>query len=613
MTRSPQSGLSAASDIPAGRIRMLDDGLINRIAAGEVVERPASILKELVENSLDAGATRVDIQAGQGGTRFIRVSDDGAGIHRDDLSLAVSRHATSKLQEPEQLHRIDTLGFRGEALPSIASVARLEIRSRVRGDDHGWRILVDGGRLESAAQPTAMDPGTEVRVSDLFYNTPARRKFLKTEKTELSHLERVVRWLALGNPETALSFSHNGRNAQHYPHHEGSDANTDRIALVCGDDFVAESLVVDETAAAMRLDGRLGRPTFSRSQRDMQYFFVNGRLVRDALVAHAVRRAYRDVLYHGRHPAFVLYLSLDPAAVDVNVHPAKTEVRFRDSRSVHDFIYTALHRVIAAGGDHEDGEGSGPAPDPGLAASGAAFPGFSPRAQRPVPLRVAESLRAYARLVDDAPPAVVSPEEESDGDAGDVPPLGFALAQFKGVYILAENRDGLVLVDMHAAHERITYEKLKAQHARRDVRFQDLLVPVTVRVAPHEAELVSVHADELSALGFELQALGENVLVLRRMPSLLKQDDAHDLVRDIVSDLASRGGVESVGDRIDGILSTMACHGSVRANRRLTIPEMNQLLRDIEATERSGQCNHGRPTWKSVTLRELDGWFMRGR
>jgi len=600
------------------RINELPSQLVNQIAAGEVVERPASVIKELVENSLDAEADRIDVEVAQGGVKLIRVRDNGFGLHPDDLALALSRHATSKVRQLADLERIGSLGFRGEALPSIASVSRLGITSRERGAEQAWSL---GGEGEAPA-PAAHPEGTTIEVRDLFYNTPARRKFLRTDKTEFGHVEQVLRRLALARFDVAFALRHNGREVFSAPRADDAAARERRIVALLGGAFLEQALTFDHQAAGLRLSGWVAQPGFSRSQADMQYFFVNGRMVRDKLVSHAVRQAFQDVLYHGRHPAYVLYLDLDPALVDVNVHPTKHEVRFREGRLVHDFLFRTLHQVLA------EVRPEAPPAEQTLAAgvSSAAPPPASTASpyQRPMGLGVRDATAAYgAGLAWQAPPggsepgaaaalAEASPQATGEEEAG-VPPLGFAVAQLHGVYVLAQNAAGLVLVDMHAAHERITYEGFKRARAGEGIKSQPLLVPVSVRVSPREADLAGAVGDTFAELGLEVDRLGADTLVVRAMPVLLRGADAERLLRDVLSDLAVHGHSSRIGEAINEVLSTMACHGSVRANRRLTLDEMNALLRDIERTERSGQCNHGRPTWTQLSMAELDKLFLRGR
>jgi DNA mismatch repair protein MutL len=598
------------------RIRSLPPELINQIAAGEVIERPASVVKELVENSLDAGARRIEIDVEQGGARLIRIRDDGGGIDAEDLPLAVAAHATSKIASFDDLERVGTLGFRGEALPSIASVSRFALTSRARGTEAAWRIEVDGGKPRPPA-PAQHPPGTNVEVRDLFYNLPARRKFLRAERTEFGHIDELVKSIALARAAVELRLSHNGKPVRllHAARTEGDE--TRRVSDVLGEEFLANSLRIEHEAAGLRLCGWVGLPTASRSQADQQYFHVNGRLVRDRLVAHAVRQAYADVLYHGRHPSFVLFLELDPALVDVNVHPAKHEVRFREGRLVHDFLYRTLDDAL--GGTRAGGAAALPA-----AAAAAPTHGYLPQRQGGLGLGVREPLAEYAALLgrSHALPQPLGGAGTATGDtqmiaanapAQDVPPLGFALAQLHGIYVLAENAHGLVLVDMHAAHERITYEKLKAAQEGTGIRSQLLLVPLTLAVSEREAGVVEERAARFAELGFDVARSGPQSVAVRRIPVLLDGADVAQLVRDVIADFAVHGESRRVEESGNEILGTMACHGSVRANRRLSLPEMNALLREMEATERSGQCNHGRPTWVQLGISELDRLFLRGR
>ncbi len=606
-------------------IRQLPDTLVNQIAAGEVVERPASVVKELVENALDAGATRVDIDLEEGGIRLIRIRDDGGGIDAAELPLAVSRHATSKIASIDDLESVATLGFRGEALPSIASVSRFSLTSRRAGDAHAASLRVDGGRVGQVA-PSAHPAGTTVEVRDLFYNVPARRKFLRAERTELGHVEEWLRSLALARPDVELRVSHNGRPSRRY-RGDAAQAPDERLVETLGEDFARSALRVDhrlahgegEHVAGLRLHGWIAQPTYSRASADQQYLYVNGRAVRDRSVAHAVRQAYADVLFHGRQPAYVLFLSIDPQRVDVNVHPAKHEVRFRDARLVHDFVRRTLHDALAA-------TRAGNAPLVAAVSTQAEVArGFAAgaRPQSPLALRIDEARAGYAALYGQVSQAAAVDDATATGplmsaDDGEVPPLGFALAQLHGVFILSESRDGLIVVDMHAAHERIGYERLKAAHDGEGLRRQPLLVPATLAVSEREAEVAEREAATLDALGFEVSRGGPQALLLRAVPALLAHGDTEALLRDVLADLRQHGedtttGAARVTAARDALLSTMACHGAVRANRRLTLPEMNGLLRDMEATERSGQCNHGRPTWARFSMAEIDRWFLRGR
>ncbi|GAB3323925.1 DNA mismatch repair endonuclease MutL [Haliea atlantica] len=605
------------------RIHRLSTRLANQIAAGEVVERPASVVKEILENSLDAGATRIDIDVEAGGVQLIRVRDNGQGMEPDDLPLALARHATSKIRSLEDLEQVGSLGFRGEALASIGSVSRLTLTTNHREDSsEGCSALCEGRDMQVEVRPAPHPRGTTVEVRDLFFNTPARRKFLRTEKTEFGHLEEVVKRLALSRFEVGFTLRHNGRVVHALKPALDEVQARRRVAAVCGPAFMEQSIHLDSERTDLRLWGWVGLPTFSRSQADSQYFFVNGRVIRDKLIAHAVKQAYRDVLYHGRHPAFVLFLELDPAQVDVNVHPGKHEVRFRDSRAVHQCVFGTLHRALAevrpetaappvrtAEGLAVDTETGEVARQPGLS-WGAPAPtgpaGYRP-SPAPAPGLALEQVRSYAGL---HPPAAGMPEQAAPEE---VPPLGYALAQLKGIYILAENAHGLVLVDMHAAHERITYERLKASRASEGVRSQPLLVPQAMAVSQREVRLASEHAALFSDLGLVLEVAGEESLMIRQVPVALRDADIPALVRDVLADLAEYGSSDRIEAHLDEILSTMACHGSVRANRRLTVPEMNALLRDMEATERAGQCNHGRPTWTQLGLEDLDRLFLRGR
>ncbi|MBK5441234.1 DNA mismatch repair endonuclease MutL [Pseudomonas sp. TH32] len=627
------------------RIELLSPRLANQIAAGEVVERPASVIKELLENSIDSGAKRIDVDVEQGGVKLLRVRDDGSGISSDDLPLALARHATSKIRDLEDLERVMSLGFRGEALASISSVARLTLTSRTRDADQAWQVETEGRDMAPRVQPAAHPVGTSVEVRDLFFNTPARRKFLKAEKTEFDHLQEVIKRLALARFDVAFHLRHNGKNilSLHEAHDDAARAR--RVSAICGGGFLEQALPIEIERNGLRLWGWVGLPTFSRSQADLQYFFVNGRAVRDKLVAHAVRQAYRDVLFNGRHPTFVLFFEVDPSVVDVNVHPTKHEVRFRDGRMVHDFLYGTLHRALGdvrpddqlsapivtaivrptgpeAGEFGPQGEMSlaanllqSPQAQPSYTAPGSGAGAgyqyqYTPRPQSAVP--VAEAQAAYREFFAPLPGAESGAAALPEGQ-GDVPPLGYALAQLKGIYILAENAHGLVLVDMHAAHERIMYERLKIAMASEGLSGQPLLVPESLAVSQREADCAEEHLSVFQKLGFELQRLGPETLAIRQIPALLKQAEANRLVADVLADLMEYGTSDRIQAHINELLGTMACHGAIRANRRLALPEMNGLLRDMENTERSGQCNHGRPTWTQMGLDDLDKLFLRGR
>jgi DNA mismatch repair protein MutL len=636
-------------------IRVLSDHLVNQIAAGEVVERPASVIKELIENSLDAGCARLEIDVEQGGIKRLRVRDDGRGIPRDQLALALARHATSKLAELADLEAVGTLGFRGEALPSIASVSRLTLTSRVRPDldsdagtreavgDSAWEVAVAiDGRLEGP-RPAAHPPGTSVEVRDLFFNTPARRKFLRTEKTEFDHVDQVVRRLALARPDVALELRHNGRVVHQLPAADGRPESVlARLDRLLGAGFAEQSLEIDASAVDLRLHGWVRRPAFSRSQPDQQFFYVNGRLIRDRLITHAIRQAFSDFLHQARHPGYVLFLELPPRLVDVNVHPAKHEVRFRESRQVHDFIQRALQRRLAQGvlgGVTSDDPvpetsdmaavGFGATPNMLTASSSENGNGTIQRQsalQRTSDfgarsLGVNDGRRVYQASLalqrpaaDSANASTVNDETASSVAAeSDLPPLGFALAQLNGVYLLAESAEGLILVDIHAAHERIGYERLKAAWSTGRVTSQPLLVPHSLQVDPREADRLEEQRETLVRLGLVLDRLGVDRVVVREVPALLRQADMDTLVRDLLADLAAQGESTRLAEAIDSVLATLACHGSVRANRRLTLDEMNALLRDMERTERIDQCNHGRPTWVRLSHADLDRLFLRGR
>jgi len=605
-------------------IRRLPDALINQIAAGEVVERPASIVKELVENSLDAGATRIVVEIEQGGARRIRVRDDGCGIPKDSLALALTRHATSKIGSSDDLMKVATMGFRGEALPSVASVSRLRLSSRAATDESAWEVECDLDGAPTPPRPASHAVGTTVEVVDLFFNLPARRKFLRAERTEFDHVQQVVKRLALAHGNVAFELHHNRKAVFSWkPAPDGLSAN--RMRDVLGAGFAENAFEVDHHVDGMAISGWLAQPTFSRSQADMQYFYVNGRLVRDRLIAHAVKRAYSDVLYHGRHPAFVLFLTLDNELVDVNVHPAKTEVRFRESRRVYDAVYRTLATAIQAVRPGDDTIENSPSIPSNTTVSAGSWQGDRPfdnsaagrgeltPLQATIGLSSAEVTNGsrisdvrgdYATLLADGP--LGQPPAE-------VPALGLALAQIHGVFILAEAADGVVLVDMHAAHERITYERLKQQYAEQGVRSQPLLVPVTVALSEQEADIAEAHSSDFSRYGLGVDRSGPQHVTVREVPVLLRRVDAAALVRDVIADLNTTGGSQRLQADSDAVLSSMACHGSVRANRQLTRDEMNALLRDMETTPNSGQCNHGRPTWVRLDMRSLDALFLRGQ
>ena len=598
------------------KIHTLSPQLANQIAAGEVVERPSSVLKELAENSLDAGAKRIDVEVEQGGTKLIRVRDDGCGISESDLPLALSRHATSKILGLEDLEAVSTLGFRGEALASIASVSRLALTSN-SGEGSGWKAVSEGRDMEVELQPAAHPQGTSVEVRDLFFNTPARRKFLRTENTEYKRIDDCLKKLALSRMDVAFSLKHNQKVQFSLRPAISQSEQEKRVADLCGPQFMEQALFVDNDRTGIRLWGWIGLPTFSRSQADLQYFFVNGRSIRDKVVSHAVRQAYQDVLYHGRHPAYVLFLEVLPGDVDVNVHPTKHEVRFRESGSIHSFVSSTLQKALATdrpqdhlptntGVEFSDQNqpqsliGQNALPLAGTAGAGYQSKWPSTGLSSGVNAPASNYQGLYSANVEDS-------------DEAEVPPLGFAVAQLKGIFILAENSHGLIIVDMHAAHERITYERMKNAFDLQGLVSQPLLVPESLAVSQREADAVESNQAVFTQLGFGVERAASESIIVREIPAILRGSEVEKLLRDVLSDLLEHGSSERIRDHINEILSTMACHGSVRANRRLTLPEMNALLRDMEITERSGQCNHGRPTWSQLTVEELDKLFLRGR
>lgn len=599
-------------------IRLLPSHLVNQIAAGEVVERPASVVKELMENSLDAGTSAIRLELEQGGMRLIRITDDGCGINKDDLALALQRHATSKIASLEDLESVASLGFRGEALPSIASVSRMSLASRPADAEHGWKVEVRQGKI-SEPEPSTLQTGSCVEVRDLFYNVPARRKFLRAERTEFKHIDQLVKRMALARFDVGFELSHNGRNVRRMPPADAEDRSR-RIALLCGEEFLSHSIEINHERGGLRLWGWVAEPRYNRAQADQQFFFVNGRMIKDKLIAHAVRKAFQDVLFHGRHPAFVLYLELPPETVDVNVHPQKHEVRFRESGLVHDFLFSSLHHALAdsgpgAGALRAGSEAVIPAAQPVVSGSA-----MNPPLQSPIglrtgqaaarPYRVEEQMAAYAQVLGSNEKL---PESSSEEGQEEIPMLGYALAQLHGIYVLSQNAHGLVLVDMHAAHERILYERLKQGYDQDGVKSQRLLVPLTIHVSEGEADNAEAYQTQLEKLGVELQRSAPDALILRQVPSMLQNVDLPQLIRDVLSDLSAMGSSQRIESETNEVFSTMACHGSVRANRILTLPEMNALLREMEKTERSGQCNHGRPTWVQLDMNALDRLFLRGR
>jgi DNA mismatch repair protein MutL len=579
-------------------IQILPDLLINQIAAGEVIERPASALKELLENSLDAGATEIAVQLEGGGIKRLSVRDNGSGIAQEQLALALMRHATSKIASLEELQRVASMGFRGEALASMAAVAQVTLTSRETTASHAWQVHAGDGSLSDAV-PAAHAHGTSVEMRELYFNTPARRKFLKTESTEYAHCEETFKRVALSRPGVAFSLQHNGKTIWQLPRQDLAQ----RIAAILGEEFGQYAVPVDRQAGPLHLYGIAALPAYSRSSRDEQYFFINARFVRDKVIAHAIRQAYQDILHHQRHPAFVLFLDLPPEQVDVNVHPAKSEVRFRESQGVHQFVFHALQDALSApktAGDTVQAfisEGQTEAPET-----------FRP-SQQPFFFGAAQPQAAY-KLWEEA--AAVR-EQENAMPQTDAHPLGFAIGQLSGIYILAQNQQGLIVVDMHAAHERIVYEKMKTAFDAQQMPTQQLLVPVTFAAEALDIATVEEEQNALKQLGFDLAPISTNTLAVRAMPALLKQSHAEAAARDVLHELREYGASRVLTERRNELLATLACHSAVRANRQLTLPEMNAILREMEQTERADQCNHGRPTWFQVTLAELDAMFMRGK
>ncbi len=614
-------------------IKKLPNQLIDQIAAGEVVERPASVVKELVENALDAGATVIDIDVQTGGKKRIKITDNGDGITEQDLAMALQRHATSKIQSLDDLESLLSMGFRGEALPSIASVSRFELISRHKDADMAFQINAHGGEIEGP-MPAAHPIGTTIIVSDLFFNTPARRRFMKTDQTEYLRIDELIKRVSLSRFDVTFRLSHNGkmiRNAQ------GSHAagNSDilkhqRINQLCGKDFIENAIYIEQQRGKLKMSGWVAKPSWNRAQPDRQFFYINNRMIKDKLVGHAIRQAYQDVLFHGRFPAFVLYLDINPELVDVNVHPTKHEVRFRDSKLVHDFIFGSIHQSLAhtrvgeisathaeplpdysqmqhrmnfSGGGHaSSGQGGGmfqsTAPSQGVREASFNYLNQSAHASQGMPSYPVEN---YSNL------------PSSDHDQQDIPPLGYAKAQVHGVFIIAENQHGLIIVDMHAAHERITYERMKVKFAEDALKNQKLLVPIQVNVSNREVNAVETHRNWFAQLGFEISITGEESLVIRKIPAMLANADVENLIKDVLSEIVALGSSQKIEAQINEIMSTMACHGSVRANRQLSIMEMNALLRDMENTLRSDQCNHGRPTWTQLDMKQLDKLFLRGQ
>ncbi len=599
-------------------IQQLSPHLINQIAAGEVIERPASVLKELLENALDAGATKILIELEQGGISTIRVTDNGYGIPKNEITLALARHATSKISSLEDLENISSLGFRGEALPSIASVSRFKVSSNTNTDNNaGWTLVGEGGEFSNELCPARQDCGTTVEVKDIFFNVPARKKFLRTERTELQHCEAVIRKIALSRFDIALQAKHNGRENFNLYAVDSEQERVNRLQQICGQQFAKQSIHLENSAQDIQICGWISLPTFSRSQADLQYFFVNGRVIRDKVISHAIKQAYKDVLYHGRYPAFVLFLQIDPTQVDVNAHPTKHEVRFRQARYVHDFIRHTIGKAIAETMPNEEQQAAQQyreVVDDYIRAAqvNSAMSQYEYSNTIGTQSHVGEADVDYAATTLPNPILEVNETEVSSHTAEQAPPLGYAIAQLHGIYILAQNAKGLIIVDMHAAHERIVYEQLKIQHQQGGVTTQPLLMPLTINVSQQEAVLAEQHKDLFFKFGFHVERLGDESIVVREIPSFLQQGDVNELIIDVLADLNMFGSSEKLEQANNQLLSTMACYGSVRAHRKLTITEMNALLREMESTERSAQCNHGRPTWVQLSIDQLDKLFKRG-
>jgi len=608
-------------------IRILPSELIDQIAAGEVIERPASVVKELVENSLDAGARRIEVDIERGGVGLMRVRDDGSGIAAEELPVAICRHATSKIAALDDLAAITTLGFRGEALPSIGSVSRLRVISHPTHAERAAEIGIDGGTA-AAVRPAAHPPGTTVEVRDLFFNIPARRKFVRSAATETGHIARLIERLALSRPDVSFRLRSGERVLLDAPLPAREPAGEERLAQVSGRELLASLIPCSHSSGPVQLTGWISLPTASRAQPDQQFWFVNGRCVRDKLLASAVRLGYRDVLYHGRHAAYVLHLSLDPHLVDVNAHPAKLEVRFRDSHQIHEFIFRAIEQVLAAtrpeAGAIPAASAQAVLPDAAIRTSGptsigsgargisGALPLYAPQSHE-----LSRSPWVLARAVSEAqlgePSASVMERTGRDDGAAGYPPLGVPLAQLHGIYILAQSEEGLILVDMHAAHERVLYERLKADRGTGPAASQLLIEPLIVSVKPHELDAVMENPEAWERAGFEIDSVGPTSLALRRIPALLAHERVTDIVKSVIEDLAREDGLHHLDAAADRFLGTLACRTSIHARRRLTLPEMDALLRQMEATDRANQCNHGRPTWTRLTLGELDQLFLRGR
>ena len=599
------------------RIQKLPDLLVDQIAAGEVIERPASVVKELIENSIDAGATRITVEIEQGGKKLIRVTDNGFGLNQQDMELSIQRHATSKIHNLEDLESLHSLGFRGEALPSIVSICRFSLISKTEESSHAYQLNCSGGKCDGI-KPAQHTTGTTIEVRDLFYNTPARRRFLKTDKTEFLRIDELIKNISLSRFDIGFTLIHNGKIVRNSQGGEDQNLKKARISQLCGKEFFDNSFYIDENRHGMRLYGWVAKPSWNRASADRQFFYINGRMIKDKLIGHAVRQAYQDVLFHGRFPAFILYFDLNPALVDVNVHPTKHEVRFRESQQVHGFIFGSLNHALS-----QTRPGSELNSTNSLGFNTANLPqidyskmqssmSFNPSGSYGSP-RVAETGGSYLKTIAEAGMQLPDFENTRTESSEDIPPLGFAKAQLHGVFIVAENKQGMVIVDMHAAHERITYEWMKNSMQESEIRSQSLLVPIAMSVSERETHAVEEYSEWFQKLGFEIQSASKESIIIRKVPSILIKTDIEELIKDVLSEIVTLGSSRKIEAGMNEILASMACHGSVQANRQMTIVEMNALLREMEKTERADQCNHGRPTWVQLDMKQMDKLFLRGQ
>ncbi|MCF6317891.1 MAG: DNA mismatch repair endonuclease MutL [Proteobacteria bacterium] len=603
------------------KIHKLPSLLVDQIAAGEVIERPASVVKELVENAMDAGATSISIEVENGGKKSIRVIDNGMGLDKDDMSLAIERHATSKIGSLEDLESLNSLGFRGEALPSIVSICRFTLISKTKDSDHAFKLNCLGGECE-LVKPAQHPLGTTIEVRDLFYNTPARRRFLKTDRTEFLRIDELIKRFALSRFDIGFNLIHNGKTVRSSQGGESDNNKKMRITQLCGKDFFDNSFFIDEQRHGMRLFGWVAKPSWNRASADRQFFYINGRMIKDKLIGHAVRQAYQDVLFHGRFPAFVLYFELDPTWVDVNVHPTKHEVRFRESQQVHGFIFGSLNHALS---QTKPGSELHSNSEVGLNTANITPVDYS-KMQTAIQFNpnnrlshgsgygsgyVAEPVGNYLQSIAQASQSL--PDMQAVATDEDIPPLGYAKAQIHGVFIIAENKQGMVIVDMHAAHERITYEWFKTAIENEGIRSQTLLVPLAITVSERETHAVEQHQVWFNKLGLDVQVGSKESVIVRKVPTLLAKTDIESLIKDVLSEIVTLGSSTKIEASMNELLSSMACHGSVRANRQMTIVEMNALLREMEKTERADQCNHGRPTWVQMDMKQLDRLFLRGQ